>query len=180
MNPQWLVLPNVNFAASDDASQNYHEVRVPLPVSRIGPTKGKSVIIEILKVAMDHPSPPNIPQAGSIGYQSRMQLSTSSLPAIRDDSPHLIWFSGRRRREYVQDPTGASAFSSTWVEPTLYDLTDGAGHGMLVATDFLYLGVNVVNWVATTLASFDCRIMYRFKEVSLVEYIGIVQSQSSG
>lgn len=55
------------------------------------------------------------------------------------------------------------------------DLTDKAGHGFLVATDQIYayiqsanLGDNVTGYM---------RVQYRFKEVTLQEYIGIVQSQ---
>lgn len=70
--------------------------------------------------------------------------------------------------------------------PDFHDLTDGAGHGLLVATDNIWLtcyataatadaGENAVLNVATVNAD----LIYRFKEVSLQEYIGIVQSQQS-
>jgi hypothetical protein len=67
----------------------------------------------------------------------------------------------------------------------IHDLTDGAGHGILIATDNIYLGVNA------SLSSFNlgdadpivggvsANLIYRFKEIGLSEYIGIVQSQQS-
>lgn len=61
-------------------------------------------------------------------------------------------------------------------EPFVQDLTDGAGHGLLIATDNLYLGVDSE---ATGFAqSVQCKILYRWKNVSETEYVGIVQSQT--
>jgi len=54
-----------------------------------------------------------------------------------------------------------------------YTLHDGAGHGLLLAADKVYL------FCYTTSAEkfvVDCRITYRWKNVSLTEYIGIVQA----
>lgn len=59
------------------------------------------------------------------------------------------------------------------------DLTDQAGHGLLVATDNIYLNV----WMDSTGAqvitnpAVVCTLHYRLKEIGLQEYIGIVQSQ---
>ena len=55
------------------------------------------------------------------------------------------------------------------------DLTDGAGHGVLVATDYIYFQGDTDGFAAEGKFSFG--ILYRFKNVKLVEYIGIVQSQ---
>jgi hypothetical protein len=54
-------------------------------------------------------------------------------------------------------------------------LTDQAGHGYLVATDNIYLALRTITTAQVN--SFICRITYRFKEVSLAAYVGIVQSQ---
>lgn len=55
------------------------------------------------------------------------------------------------------------------------DLTDGDGHGILVATDNIYFQVTSNGFAGAQEQS--AKLLYRFKEVSLVEYIGIVQSQ---
>lgn len=57
------------------------------------------------------------------------------------------------------------------------DLTDGAGHGVLVATDNLYVQM-YVNGAATSGTTGSVKILYRYKNVSVQEYIGIVQSQN--
>jgi len=63
--------------------------------------------------------------------------------------------------------------------PIQIDLTDGAGHGMLVATDNLYLTIFAASATVPFTGAVTCKCMYRFKKVSLQEYIGIVQSQQT-
>lgn len=70
--------------------------------------------------------------------------------------------------------------------PDWHDLTDGAGHGVLVATDNIWLSILATAATADAgenavlnVASSNCDLFYRFKEVTLQEYIGIVQSQQS-
>ena len=60
-------------------------------------------------------------------------------------------------------------------EPYVDDLTDGAGHGYLVATDQIYLQISSSNTGATNYC--NGKLYYRWKNVNLQEYIGIVQSQ---
>jgi len=56
-----------------------------------------------------------------------------------------------------------------------FDCTDGAGHGILVATDSIFISCSQIGYTAAAPIAF--KIMYRLKTVSLTEYIGIVQSQ---
>lgn len=74
-------------------------------------------------------------------------------------------------------------FSTDNESVEFHDLTDGAGHGILVATDNIYLSVQT-SLTAYNGSSADeiigfcfADLIYRFKEVKLQEYIGIVQSQ---
>src|SRR3546814_10822105 len=57
-----------------------------------------------------------------------------------------------------------------------FDLTDGSGRGILVATDSLYLNLNTVN--TGRINYVHAKIIYRLKNVTLQEYVGIVQSRS--
>lgn len=58
-----------------------------------------------------------------------------------------------------------------------HDKTDSAGHGILIATDNLYMFYSSLNGVAANVM--NCKLTYRWKEVELAEYIGIVQSQQN-
>lgn len=59
--------------------------------------------------------------------------------------------------------------------PFVLDLTDGAGHGILIATDQIFWQVFSNSFAAAI--GVEVKIMYRMKNISLQEYIGIVQSQ---
>lgn len=67
----------------------------------------------------------------------------------------------------------------------IHDLTDGAGHGILIATDNIFLVVQglLTSYGAATTGAIQAfaqaDLIYRFKEVALAEYIGIVQSQQN-
>jgi len=57
----------------------------------------------------------------------------------------------------------------------IHDFTDGAGHGLLIAADKLYAAVSTRRYYASGHAcNFD--ILYRWKNVGLAEYVGIVQT----
>lgn len=74
--------------------------------------------------------------------------------------------------------TGVGFVERDLAEPQSHTLHDGAGHGILIATDNLYLGVTTRGADVTTQAQTGtAHIMYRIKAVGLTEYIGIVQSQ---
>lgn len=51
------------------------------------------------------------------------------------------------------------------------DLTDGAGHGLIVATPNIFLAVDSNNTGAQNDA--NVRVAYRFKNVGLQEYVGL-------
>lgn len=56
-------------------------------------------------------------------------------------------------------------------------MTDGAGNGMLVATDRLTMVYGDV--ASAIVSSCSVHILYRLVEVGIEEYVGIVQSQAS-
>jgi len=57
------------------------------------------------------------------------------------------------------------------------DLTDDSGHGVIFCGQKIYLSMTptAVETVAT--CKFTARILFRWKNVSLTEYIGVVTSQ---
>lgn len=61
--------------------------------------------------------------------------------------------------------------------PVKIDLTDQNGNGMLWAGDKITLVTGGVN--QAVVGATICKVKYRFVKVSLIEYLGIVQSQQS-
>lgn len=71
--------------------------------------------------------------------------------------------------------TAGGTYAVQYNEPIVQDFTDGAGHGFLVATDNLFLQASSANLDAAGVVR--VKVLYRWKNVSLAEYVGIVQSQ---
>ena len=66
--------------------------------------------------------------------------------------------------------------------PIEVDLTDGDGHGVLIATDQVtvqarYNASEPTADIPNQQFNIEMKILYRFKQVGVLEYVGIVQSQ---
>ena len=172
VNPQWL-----NARVTLSAANTATEMTLGTPIVRVGPqTNGKSIIMEILKIFCQFPNVDTDAAAATTrSFQaSIMTTSSGTTPAVQAlDNPRLLAFFERNiRNAFTAAGTGILDIQG---DPAVQDFTDGAGHGILVATDNLFIQANTTGQTAA--AAFNFKILYRFKEVSLVEYIGIVQSQ---
>lgn len=168
INPQWLTFN----AITQSAANTYTESSINLPINRFQNPKGRSIVMEALKVEFTLPTIDSNSAAGGDLKTCSIQLTPSSSSAINTSDPKVL---AQYSRQFRGAFTAGGTYSVVENNPECIDLTDGNGHGVLVATDTLFLGVNTVGY--GTAASFACRILYRFKIVTLEEYIGIVQSQ---
>lgn len=174
VNPQYMS-GSITLSAANTTT----EVTVGTPIVRVGSgvgNNGKSVIMEVLKVyfefpAIDADAAAATNRNNSIAITTTTNGATPVMPTF--DNPRIVAYAQKQlRNAFTAAGTGVLEQS---IDPVEADVTDGAGHGILVATDNVFV-------VATTLGQagasvFRWKILYRFKEVSLVEYIGIVQSQ---
>lgn len=154
-------------------------VQIPLPISRIPTKSGRATVFELLEVQYDQQHLDNF-LAVNGSYATMAFLTTNSVPGIFNDiigDPRTLstW-----QTQYVTSIIGApaTAFFLNKNDAAQYvdDTTDRAGHGVLVATDALFAGVTIKNTAPASL-DYGFRILYRWKDVSLTEYIGILQSQ---
>ena len=172
VNPQFLS-GKVTLSAANTAT----EVTLGTPIVRVGPqSNGQAIIMEILKIFCDMP-PIDVDAAAATARQRVISFSTVSsggTPAVTtlDNPRNLITIAQDLRNAFTAAGTGILALGN---DPMVADLTDGAGHGVLVATDNLFIAASTSGQAGASTFSF--KILYRFKKVSLVEYIGIVQSQ---
>lgn len=168
VNPQWLTI-----RSNAVLGTSFTTTAVPTPINKFPEGSGRVVIMEILKCFF---YPGQLIGANS-DDNLQMYLTTknfsTTVPSLAQAEPSII--------AAIVYSLGASASGATnLIQPITVDLTDGAGHGMLVATDNIYLGqiqsaaAEPFNATVTSV-----KILYRFKKVSLQEYIGIVQSQQS-
>ena len=178
-------------------------VRPNLPVNRINQQgQNTATIIEILKVKWSYGYVVSAPSGGSqVPYEGNIEgyLSTSDLAPggtfAGDASKGSVidWFQTTESFSPWFVAPGGITFSpqvkTPQEQPVWHDLTDGDGHGVLVATDRINVGFKITltsnagagqsNMIFES-ANFLFEMLYRYKTVSLAEFIGIVQSQEGG
>lgn len=208
VNPQWVKFDVDRALAQAIAPQANFTTRVNrifrLPVQRINQSdKNTATIIEILKARWSYGYSTTTPAGNEPAASINIQGFLSTAPAaditaneLRSRGTTIDWFSVD---DFVQPflvgaggpPTTYTGYaeSSQGPQPFTHDLTDGDGHGVLVATDGITLvlsgqlsnestaGGSNITWDNVNIL---CEVLYRYKKVSLTEYVGIVQSQERG
>lgn len=167
VNPQFLSLELTLSAANTLTNQS-----VVLPISKFQQKGNKAVVIEILKVFWNSPLVDANNAAGGNNITQTAHLSTALLGTAAPNSPFVFAYFDKQDRGAF---TAAGTYQTTHDDPVVYDCSDGAGHGILVATDRIFFQAVTTGHAAAV--TFGAKIMYRFKEINLPEYIGIVQGQ---
>lgn len=150
----------------------------PVPVPRYPGGANRAIVMEILDVDW-YLSPVTPSAATGDTYQITAGLTTN--PSAGTTGQQIVadprTLSVFRRQFTTLTSTAVGFFIFAPVLEENDNLTDQAGHGILVATDNIYLHVNttVVNYGAAL--ALTCVMNYRMKEIGLSEYIGIVTSQ---
>lgn len=170
VNPQWFRMTDTNPAATPA----YADTPVALPIQRL-PTAGKAQVIEILKVAWGLAavnSAINDAATDSVfcGYLTTRSYGTTE-PTSATGGGVIDYFQ-------IDVTTATQASIMNNVFPIIHDLTDGAGHGVIVGTDQMFLGSVQTADTNPIAGLIRCWFLYRFKNVPVTEYIGIVQSQT--
>lgn len=168
VNPQWfggcLAQVGVNVALSFEVST---------PISRLPKYGNKVTVMEILKFSATLPNEyfANVNETEKL---SQITLGTKNFAAVAvgwDDPSVIAHLSYEMKGAF----TAAGTYGFGVLMPIIQDITDGNGHGVLIATDNMYIQIATVGFIA--IGQWRFKILYRFKDVSLTEYIGIVQSQ---
>lgn len=168
VNPQWMT-----FTATQSGADTTTTTTQAIPVQRL-PVGGKSQVMEVLKVFYQMPAFPAIASAAEAADIRSIFLSTVNFGTTATSLAEPRVFSGFAD-ELRGAFTAAGTFGSYFPNVVSFDLTDGAGHGLIIATDNIFAQV-VTSGTGATNAVF-IKILYRWKNIGLQEYIGIVQSQ---
>lgn len=167
VNPQEFVITGTQTAADAPTV-----IQQPLPIPRLPTKEGYNLVIEVLWVQFYHLNA-QIPQNGiqtiGLSLTTNPQAPVNVASQMSDIRALSAWF------KQTGILVGGQQVGMNLDVMYEDDLTDQAGHGILLATDNVYFVITSVNTAALNNAI--CRFGYRFKEVKLVEYIGIVQSQ---
>jgi len=164
----------MSFSVNQSAADTTTTITQAVPVQRL-PNGTKAQVMEVLKVGYLTTQLPAIASATEATDTISIFLSTASFGTTDTNYAEPRVFDGLHQAQ-----TGAFTAAGTYVRlgtqfPVLHDLTDGAGHGVLVATDNIYAQVQSVG-TGIAIAG-RIKILYRWKNIGLSEYIGIVSSQ---
>ena len=170
VNPQWLNCPTLTQSGADTTTTQ--EVNINL--SKLPTSPNSAIVMEILKILLTTTPLPNIASVTEVLDQivATVSTSTGGTTALAfNDSRVIAQLTQQQRGAF----TAAGTYANTLPGVLEADLTDGAGHGMLVATDSIFLQCSSTTTGNSNVVS--CKILYRFKKIGLTEYIGIVQQQ---
>lgn len=146
------------------AANTYTEKQINLPINPGATVSGGHVrVMEFLKVFADFATD-TIAEDAYVAFQLtyKTQADLLSGPDVSK------WIYKMQRRQQVAGAAGAFISES----PFVADLTDGNGNGILIGQQAIFLGAKSAGQTAALTASF--KILYRFKDVPIEEYIGMV------
>ena len=155
VNPQFMSFHTVQ--TGNDAATG-GSVQPPVSLST-----GERLAMEILRVWVETGAPPNASSSLTFWLSTKNFGTTGPVLGLGDATVlvHDGW---------------NSTFTTSGVnllrDVVQYDLTDGAGHGVLVGNQNLYWGINSVTTTATQAVNW--KILYRAKKISQSELLGIV------
>ena len=137
------------------------------PVNRLRVSGAKATVIEILWIDI---ALATIDMAAA-GDAAEISFKTGPLPTDLQnyDNPDVFAFWGQE----VHFVTSGMALESLVYR---IDLQSNDGHGQLIAADRFHIGAQTAGMAGAT--NFRWRLYYRFVNVPITEFIGIVQSQS--
>lgn len=167
INPQLLTIHAVQTPIADTSTV----VQQPLPIPRYPTSRGKNLVMEFLSFEY-FDCDPTVHVGNSyclVTVTTNPTIFGSASAALQDARLISAWWRGF-------DNLTSVGFVQKDIQK-FEDLTDQAGHGLLVAADNLYFGVYSSN--TGQINEMVLKGEYRWKEVGLEEYIGIVQSQQA-
>lgn len=159
VNPQYSSIQVVESAAN-----TFTQGTLNLPVLRGNMVGGKYQVIELLYAWLDLQT-----NDGATGSGRTVALTTTSQTAMQVlSNPDVV---------LMYNDLITITTSGLYVEtnPKFYDFTDRAGHGIIIATESLFL--SVIGTSQTAAQTARCRIFYRFKNVNVNEFIGLAIQQ---
>lgn len=134
-----------------------------IPIQRLQQS-GRAQVMEVLKVIFDNTQFNTVETDGANLW--RVSTKSFGTTGVLPTDPTVFAYCN----QFVKITTSGSVEVAG---PYVFDLTDGAGHGFLVATDNIFVQINSAGVTGTP----SCKILYRWKNVTTTEYVGIVQSQ---
>lgn len=179
VNPEYFNMDTVvtqTDSAPVTAAGTNQSFQTPIPQSSMM-LAGRSMVMELLKADFDVYG-----TTGSIDPPRRAAVTFKAGASTGSDlfssKPHVLCAVSWTGRQYTGGQTGAG---TAYASKLSVDLTDQAGHGIIYCGQKIFVcqEYDTLSGTNTTpgVHNVRCRVLYRWKNVGLTEYIGIVQSQ---
>lgn len=159
VNPQFLTATVTQTGTDTTTTQ-----QVNVPIQRL-PNTGRAQVLEILAVKFNWRTAVLVASSRIAVFVSTASFGTTS---TNYGKPRVFSC-------FANDIDLVTSGATIQTFPKEDDLEDSAGHGFLVATDQIFIQCVSANTAATNIV--DVKFYYRWKNVTLAEYIGIVQGQ---
>jgi hypothetical protein len=187
VNPQFI-----SFRATQTVTDATAVLTIPVPIQRM-PSGGRAQVLEVLCVKYEantfggsngtetvhrYYTPTSNYASSTVDFQTVHSISVAvstrnpGTTNVGLDNPAVFSYYNVVRFGAF---TAGGSYAVLIREPFVDDLTDGAGHGFLVATDNIF--IQIASQATNAPQACAGKIYYRWKNVGLQEYIGIVQSQ---
>ena len=170
VNPQ-LLSDSITQSAADTTTTQ----QVVLPIQRIAANApSTAIVMEVLKIWVQNAAFGDVGNVAETSKSQNLVFSTRNTGTTNQSLADPAVFAViRTTQQGAWTAAGSYAYQEFNIQTV--DLTDGAGHGILIATDSIF--VQAVSAATGNANMMQWKILYRWKRVSLAEYIGIVQSQ---
>jgi len=155
----------MSFSVAQTVANTFRSQRIELPVAR-RPGAKKITVIEVLQVWLERAG-----ETFATGDDARINLQFRDSTVDNTLSNPNVFF-----RAIITTIVTTSGATQT-EEPVIIRYDSGGGKGFLIGTDSIFVTIDSASQGGTVTAHF--KILYRFVEVGLQEYIGLVQQQSS-
>lgn len=168
MNPQTL-----SARASQVVIDDFQQVTIPLPVNRVSVgNKNTAQVIEALWVEFDFSGMIGVLSAAGQHITGQLLMQSRTVLVNIDDTAMVA-----KSQIRVRALAGVAGLQVT-EQVHRVNLTDAAGHGLLIPTENIFLGVGSNGQGAA--GSIAMRMAYRLKDVSLQEYVGFAVQFTQG
>lgn len=154
--------------------------QLTLPIPRQVLQQGnRAQVIEVLKIFIDRPLPEGSGSTSEVINEYALAFSTKPQTVLGNTASNFSFadaaiFAFDRVASLNAFTTGGT-YTAVYDNTRVIDLTDGSGHGLLIGTDNIYICGDTAGVAAAV--TWEFRILYRWKNVGMTEYVGMVQSQ---
>lgn len=160
VNPQFLSATALQSGA--DATTT---ATIALPIDRLRFGSNRVGAVEVLSATFD----PRVITVGAVASILGVAITTKSFGTtkVQFNEPTIV--------AYFHVAAATAGFGGLQF-PYKMDLTDAAGHGVMVCTDQIF--AQCFSTTTSLTNQVDIKLEYRYKNITLHEYVGVVQSQS--